>query len=443
MPSNGTGRPLLAALALLALGAVSARAQLSGDGHGAQIAAILGAVGTDPRGRAEAVAALHELGTEAVPELLECFASGLPAPDGLPPRALDPPLRALVLEALVLQPRRELTAYLERIPVDPTTQTLRVAGLEVMAEVGQDDDLELILALATVPEESSPRDPLLLALRESIRRVLGRDARAIVSLQTVIPDAAPQHQAHLLRALAETGGDRALRALSHLLDFAPQLAGQVLREIALAAEKSTPPHDQGVLESVRRLLLDDDAGLRRDAVLALGHLQDSESIAVLIDCLESEDAGVRKAALWSLRTISGLTLTATQARWRSWHAQETRWWSEQRPQLVAALRSQDVAAVADGIRRLSLQRLHRHEIAQDVAELVQSPRPELRFLAVSGLGQLGSRGTAPVLIDALADTDSTVREAACTALRKLFTSELPCEREAWIAELGSLAGRDS
>ncbi len=447
MPPIGIrGRLLLAVLMLMRSGAASApRAQgpAAVDGYEGRIAALLDGADADPRVHAKKVAALHDLGPGALPALLECLAAGLPRSDpGAPPQPLDTPRRALVLQALVLHPRSELCACLARLSPDPSTKELRVAGLEVLAEVAQDGDLELLLELAWVPAETSPRDPLLLALRESVRRLLGRDSRAFVSLQNLIPEAAPEHQAHLLRALAEAGGERALRALSHLLDFAPRLAGQILREIAIAAERGVPPYGEDVLKSVRQLLLGEDEGLRRDAALALGPLQDFDSIPVLIDCLETGGAGVHDAALWSLRTMTGLRFADSQARWLSWHAQETRWWSEEYPRLVEALRSEDVAAAADGIRRLALHRLFRHEIARDLAEVVRHPRPELRLLAVNGLAEVGSRGSAPELMDALEDPEVPVRAAACAALRDLFASELPCERQAWIEELGPLAERD-
>lgn len=405
------------------------------EGLATRIAAALETVDETPRSRREAADALAALGSPALPALLACLAEGLPAPgvggSEAAPRPLDRTDRSIVLEALARAPRSELAACFRGLDPEPATRPLRVAALEVMAEVAQERDLELLLALAAVPADASPNDPLLLALTEAVSRLLARDSGGFAALQGLVPEAHPVQQAHLLRALARAGGERALGALAHLASFAPRLEGQILREIGLAAESALPPFPEDVLRTVRRLLLEEDPTRRRDAALALGALQDVESLPLLIEELEAEHAGLREAALWALRRITGLSFSGSPARWRSWHAQETRWWEAEQPRLVAELRAGDVPRAASAVRELALHRLYRHEIAAEVMHALEDPLPELRVLAASALGQLESRTAAPALLAALEDEDRAVRDAACAALRAILRDDLPCTGAAW------------
>jgi hypothetical protein len=118
----------------------------------------------------------------------------------------------------------------------------------------------------------------------------------------------------VIGCLAESGRRDALELVADRLNDSDKW----VKLCALAGMRKCKVKDEKFLSEVRDLLDEDDPLLRKEAILALGHLKDAEAAEHLIGLMEGKDPGLRENAKWALEKIAGKKLGSNPQRWRTW-----------------------------------------------------------------------------------------------------------------------------
>lgn len=350
---------------------------------------------------------------------------------------VTPPRGDALLEGLRQTPWEHVrdVIHANSAPGDPAEDV--VASLRLLGSLGDAAELAYMIELASPADGSEEADAAVCdQLQESLAELLRRDARVLYELPKYLGE---DHRAlwrPLTGGVGESGSAGALDVLARMLDRDRELDGMLLPQIGRLAANPVAGREWQVGSAVRAFLMDPRAGIRREAALALGKLQDSESVEDLIRLLDDDSSGVRKSALWALRAISGQDLGEDPLRWRNWYLEELQWWREVYPGYLETLRYGEPEEIGPAVSQMCLRRLFRNLMAEDLAALLEHERPEIRLRACVALRELGSMAAARELVTALTDEDEAVREAAYEALRAASDYTLPPEPELWIEALG-------
>ncbi len=161
------------------------------------------------------------------------------------------------------------------------------------------------------------------------------------------------------------------------------------------------PHPQTV-SALAMALQDRDANVREAAARALGQIRRPEGAAPLMSALRDRSATVRRAAAWALgelelRPSSGL-LSLAQA-------------------LIAALRDRDSEVREAAVRALG--KIGRPAVPPLLEALRSRQAQRSRPMIIAALKEIADRSAVPALLEALANTDWHVRQAAAEALGEI------------------------
>ncbi|MFN0244285.1 MAG: HEAT repeat domain-containing protein [Planctomycetota bacterium] len=388
---------------------------------------------------------LAALGPRAIPALLEVLALR-PRPRDPTPRSSSKsdaraklhdtppadPIAESLLAALVEMPGIKLRSALEDSIARDSSARARCAVLRCLGRAGTARDLALVArAACTVAPDEPMADEVRSALVRALLEVLARDPSACGAIEGVYPHVAPVVRPGFLEALGLRAGDAALRSLSRLLHIDADLRARALVEIGRAAAKSSRPVDDDVLANVRRYLVEGVPAGLPEAILAVGYLDDCESIPQLIALLSSEHRGARANAQWSLQRITRLGFRDTPDQWAAWYASEMEWWTRVWPSLAEDLHGRDRTRLRVALAQLGSRNLDRHRLAVEVAATLQVEDLTTQDLACAVLGQLGSSAAVPALIAALEHDDAAIRTSAWSALRKITGLDLPLDAVRW------------
>ena len=351
---------------------------------------------------------------------------------------LTEPMRQALMETLRRTPWDHVRALIHAGVAPGDAPEAVAATLLLLGAIGDAGELAHVVALVSPASdgEGAGVDPALLApFRQSVADLLRRDPRTVLELPRYF---AAEHRllwAPLSQAVGLSGNARGLDQLARLLNQDPELDALLLPQIGKLAEQAAPGSAWHVGLAVRNFLLDSRPGMRREAALTLGKLEDAESAGELIGLLEDENDGVRKSALWALRAIAGQDLGLDPRRWRDWYLQELDWWHEDYRRVADTLRHGAPEEIGPAISELCLRHLFRHPMAADLALLLGHERPEIRVRACVALRELASLAAARELVGALDDDHAEVRQAALEALTAASGLELPPEPAPWIEAL--------
>ncbi len=235
----------------------------------------------------------------------------------------------------------------------------------------------------------------------------------------------------LVMATADAVDPRGLDSLADLLGWDAEFNGIVLRQIGRLAESCVVPAKRRVLDAVRPFVLSDKASLARDAAIACAILEDFDAIDPLIELLGRQDESVLKAAAWALNRLTALSYPRDQARWRTWLVMENQWLTSVAPGLVQGLGDPESAQVVNALNELSSRRYRRDRIADWMTPVLRDARVEIRRLACTALGRLGSKAALADLVVCLNDGDSDVAREAWNSLRAITGKNLPQDARLW------------
>lgn len=332
-------------------------------------------------------------------------------------------------------PAARLTPLLESQVTAESSVRARLAALRILATTASARDFRLICRLATTdPVDSS----LERALETTLDALVGRDQAIFSVLERAYPTASVGVRRVFIRVLSRTHTRDSLRLLSRVLYREDELRPLLLVTIGRMSCDLPRPIGEDVLSNVRRFLIEADPLALPEVILAVGYLDDDESIPQLIALLRCPRRGLRANALWSLRRITGLGIAETPERWTTWYQSEREWWQHEWPSKLAGLRSASPDKAKVALMEIATRHLFRHALAKAVVELATHDDAGVATLACTTLAQLASRAAVPGLIDALDHDDAIVRMAAWNALRAITKKDLPPAAVAWsAAKLGS------
>lgn len=189
--------------------------------------------------------------------------------------------------------------------------------------------------------------------------------------------------------------------------------------------------NDAVCSALRKFLDDRDPRLKKEAALALGRLQDLESVEPLMTLLKDKDRGVQGNALWALRKISGLKFPLNYQRWKIWWDRESQETMARKDELLSKLRDGTREELLDAIDKLAGIRLGRKQVLNAFRGLLNHGDPEVRRAVCSALGTINAKEAVPQLIELLDDSSEPVITAAHQALRRITGKNLPPSRKAW------------
>jgi HEAT repeat protein len=173
--------------------------------------------------------------------------------------------------------------------------------------------------------------------------------------------------------------------------------------------------------------------LRRHAAMAVGRLGDSASFEPLLGLLDDEDAGVRRVALLALQQLTGVQRSWPRARWSAWWSAESRW--------IDAASARHMQTLRDGTAfdaRAALQELEEHpvfafRVARLASNALQHADVHIRAAACETLARACAAHAIEHLIPALDDPHPVVRAAALAGLRQVTSTDQGKDARAWAA----------
>lgn len=386
------------------------------------------------------VAQLRRLFPVALPAALDWVAAGRLPSTATDEReqALSEPQVEYLLEGIAPLGRHALVAAANEWLGGRTDIDARRAVLVLARAAADSRDLAWLVQLAA-PLPDAEQDPSLeRAFEQNLLAMFRGDLRAlpaVVATRNLIPDSL---QAAYTRALGGSRDERAVIGLRHAWDRGTAGEALVLAQIRLLPTPRDGAEVEELASRLRHALdrIDPGSSARLQAlVFALGHLEDWHSAALLVPLLEHGDRGVRDAALWSLRRISGANFAADPAQWRDWCKAELAWYQGRAEKLVQQLASGEAKRASLALRELVGHRLFRHPLVAMLDVLLASEDKRARVAACQTLAQLGSQRAQRTLLERLDDRDRSVRDAAWQALVTLAGRELPRTRLECLAEL--------
>ena len=335
-------------------------------------------------------------------------------------------LRELLADTLILVP----AIALERKRAGKNQPGERTCALLILRELGGSEDVKTMLELVAPAPEVTVLDPLTAeALRSSLGPLLGRDERAYTMVERQY---ARIHDALAPTLIATIGDRRSAAGLDVLLAWLAHGGTNVrliLAHINRTAARLEPVLPESSLLRVRLLLASDDESVRREAALAVGRLNDFDSLSELISMVEEDTRSVRDNAHWSLKHMTKLGVRPE--RWIGWYQSEFSWWRDEAPALLNSLTLDSPADLIPAINEISHHRLFRKELAFELTQLLHHPNPNIVRLTCSALRSLQSRSVVKALVPLVEHPDEAVCIQACAALRTITGKDLPCDRRSW------------
>ena len=300
----------------------------------------------------------------------------------------------------------ELRASLGALVLREATASELEQGLARIGREGTLAEVELaVMIAARIPSEidelgqtSTPGARLLTA---SLRDVFRRHAVKLPRVASVIGERSEPWASALIAAYGDSATPQAVARLGEWLASGPEDASGAVLALSAAARSQQGPFDSRARASVRALLDRPGRPGHREAVLALGWLDDDESVDELCELLRSAHPGIADDARWSLERITGARFGRDALAWRRWLSEERDWRLERLPGLLDQLYDANRGAAARALNELARHQFPRHELAARLAERMDALDGDLLGCACGALAQLRSAAAIPALRELL------------------------------------------
>lgn len=335
-------------------------------------------------------------------------------------------------QAVLQRPWRHLQSHFEARLEDGPETGERVVALGLIGDglIGPElDDL----ARWAVPSEGKRRVDARVraAFEEALGDVLVRRPNMLGRVPSLVGNAHGSLLPAALSALTAQQSTEALQAQAQILGSDEQINALVLIEMGQLAKTLPKPIEPRACERVRQYLGADSSAVLTEAIIAVRHMDDSESVPELIEVLQDGMPVHQAAAHQALTSITGQIHSARARTWRDWHRGSLDWWVGPAQESLRAIRGGSAASRSRILMELSKQRLHRHAISENLVSLLGSSDETLVTLTCAVLGHLGSRRATSGLIHALMRPSVDVKRAAYLALCSITGEDHGEDVDAW------------
>ena len=240
------------------------------------------------------------------------------------------------------------------------------------------------------------------------------DAALKILLEALQPEQSETIRISVITAFGVQADDRAcapiIAALADPSEGVRQAARNALQQIHTA--QSVRLLEQAAGDLKRPLLL------RVQAVSLLGDLRATEAIQTLIKLLSDPDEALRTASRAALKSIT-LRDFSTAREWLDWWRQSSTLTREEMLQQLDQLQADRIESLSRVLEKLYLKILDDPRNQNDatfIDALTQCDLASVKKRAIKGLTPLHGDAVRTALINALAETDASVRQAAADAL---------------------------
>ena len=241
------------------------------------------------------------------------------------------------------------------------------------------------------------------------------EAALKVLLEALQPDQPETVRISVITAFGVQSDDRAcapiIAALADPSEGVRQAARSALQQIHTT--QSVRLLEQAAGELKRPLVI------RVQSVSLLGDLRATEAIQALIKLLSDPDEAVRTASRAALESIT-LRRFNTAREWLDWWRQSSTLTREEMLQHLVELQSERLESLSRVLEKLYLKILddpkNQNDSAAFIEALTQCDLASVKKRAIKGLTPLHAPPVRTALINALVETDASVRQAAADAL---------------------------
>jgi hypothetical protein len=380
---------------------------------------------------------LAKLGPAAIPALCAVYCGKVTEPSivaDVDPEAVDR-RPELVLAALTKMPPPQVLEHVRSLQLDPSYGVDEVLCLaKIAAHVPSEAACEVVLGLLLAIEDIQlSREYVRTSLAESLSTVLQRGSKSLQVLERVIEQQVkPAAVVPLARAIGATHSQRYLPLLAVLLGRHLESDALVLDELARLGRWIPRDASFPTIRPIREALESHRSPeARASAALALASLGDIASVPEIIDLLATDDPQLGRVALEALRDLSREKLERDGDAWRRWLAKESSWWVGTAPELLGSLAGLEPAELVVALGELTRHPLYRHEVAVEVAALLERSESEVKNLVFSALWRLRSPRAVPLLLEQLHSEDEDLRSRVHELLGALTGLRLPAQASSW------------
>lgn len=330
---------------------------------------------------------------------------------------LSGPQRQLLFELLDADdPARLRARVLVRVDADAPYPARR-AALEVLARVGQVEELEPAIALSAVGDPDGM--PLAEELERMVGAVVSRDSRAPAAVRDLLETSGGDLRVHLIRGLGRSASPRGLEVLVRVLFDEDPHVGELLRAVGRIAAAGAFPLPEEALGTVERMLGSEEPAAVEAAADAAALIGDARFAERLVELVGAPAVRLRAAAAGALTRLAQHSIGADEELWRRWYERERTWfdtvWEARRLQLESG----DTVDLVEALADVAQHSLHRDAVVPLVSPLLGYDDPVVRRLACACLAELRATRAVPALRETLEDADPGVATAARRALETL------------------------
>jgi hypothetical protein len=300
----------------------------------------------------------------------------------------------------------ELRANLGALVLREATASELEQGLARIAREGTLADVELAVMIAArfpqeIDELGTPSSACPRLLTASLRDVFRRHAVKLPRVATVVGERSEPWVGALIAAYGDSATPQAVSRLGEWLASGPDDLSAAVLALTAAARAQSGPFDERARANVRILLDRPGRAGYREAVLALGWLEDEAAVEELCDLLQSGHRGIADDARWSLERITGVRLGRDALAWRRWLAEERDWRLERLPGLLDQVHDVSRDSVALALNEIARHQFPRHELSARLSERLGALDGDLLGCACGTLAQLRSTAAIPALRELL------------------------------------------
>jgi len=384
---------------------------------------------------AAAVAQLKKAGPQGAATMLGILAGRvrLEASDQGP--LLTPAAEVVLFEAFHSWPTEEAIAAALDWLGQSTESREKLLVLRLLGEAGARDALHPFFEiLAGIPQEEKRHPAVAGQVERALSEILRRDPRGHQVVASKVKQMDQPVLASVARATALASAPGGIQLLEKLTGRDHELDVVVLSVLGDWRQSRAECTDRAPADVAMAFIQSSNEKVRQQAAVALGKLQDPESVPALVTALEDPDARVRKAAHWALNGTVGGVLPGEFEPWNQWLSAEKIWFESSRETLDSLLDPAPGVALA-ALRTLAAHPLYRTRFIGEVAAAVRHTDVNVSRAACGTLAHLGGRCAVEPLIEALADERPEIRQVAAEALEGLTAAGLGPDRDAWRAWL--------